>query len=58
MTLELIRKPWSEDYEMMEDGQLFTEKIVRGVGLKKITVGTEAPENPEVGDLWIDTTGL
>jgi hypothetical protein len=30
--------------------------LVEGSGLTKITVGTVAPANPTVGDLWIDTS--
>ena len=29
--------------------------LVEGSGLTKITVGTVAPANPSVGDLWVDT---
>ena len=29
---------------------------VTGSGVKEITVGNEEPQNPEIGDLWVDTT--
>lgn len=30
--------------------------ITQFSGLTKITVGTTPPENPAIGDIWIDTT--
>jgi len=30
--------------------------LVTGAGIAKITVGPTAPTNPQVGDIWVDTS--
>lgn len=39
-----------------ENSTINSNVIIQGVGTKKITVGPTAPESPQIGDIWIDTT--
>jgi len=39
---------------LRQDIDNLEEKKVKGEGVKKITVSTTAPTNPNVGDLWVD----
>ena len=49
--LERIRSKANELADRVNPGG----GLVEGVGLTKITVGTVAPANPKIFDLWIDT---
>jgi len=49
--LERVRSKINEAVDRVNPGG----GLVEGAGLTKITVGTVAPANPSVGDLWVDT---